>query len=102
MNATCRPSGEKSARSPKRVSTSISGGSASSGLPGLRWAGGVAGSAPRAAATAIAVHSAAITAARFTTGSAMLAYGLCARLGWWPGTNMSFQVRPSFLCISSG
>ena len=86
MKATRRLSGEKSARSPKRVRISTFGGRWSRGLSVRRRA----------------VAGASSSSARRAQRRAASAYSRCARLGWWPGTNMSCHFRSSFFCISSG
>ena len=86
MKATRRLSGEMSARSPKWVRTSTFAGRWSSGLSVRRRA----------------VVGATSSSARRAETARSTGYSRCARLGWWPGTNMSCHFRSSFFCISSG
>ena len=87
MKATRRLSGEKSARSPKWVSTSTFGGRRSSGLSVRRRPVGGRHEQQREDGGSGPQHR---------------PYSRWARLGWWPGTNMSCHFRSSFFCISSG
>ena len=86
MKTTLRLSGEMSARSPNCVNTSTFAGRLSSGLS-VRLAPGRARASRRASAAATARTA---------------AYSRWARLGWWPGTNMSGHLRSSLFCISRG